>query len=76
MKKETSTDSETEVLRQSIIKNKSNKHCLKDFSGEIFNLTPEMLVSGHRFDAKSAKELSGVAECILRKYEKILSVPK
>lgn len=69
-------DETTETLRQSIIAAKSAKHCIKDFSGEVFELTSEMLVTKGRLDKKQAKELSKTAECILQKYAKLLSVSK
>lgn len=70
----TEIDETTELLRQSIIAEKGKKHCIKDFSGEIFELTADMLVKDRRFDKENAKELSGIAECILQKYEKLLSL--
>ena len=69
-------DDATETLRQSIIKAKSNKHCVRDFSGEVFELTSDMLVSENSFNQEEKSELAGVAECILHKYAKLLSVPK
>ena len=74
MKKEEDIDQVTEELRQSVIKNKSGKHCIRDFSGDIFELTADMLVKDRIFDITQAKELSGIAECILQKYAKLLSV--
>ncbi len=78
MHKDNQTDEVTEMIRQSVIDSKSKKqkekHCIKDFSGEIFELTAEMLVQEHYFNKEEKTELAGVAECILRKYEKILSV--
>ena len=68
------TDETTELLRQSIITAKGNKHCIKDFSGDVFELTADMLVKGRQFDKAQAKELSGIAECILQKYSKMLSL--
>ncbi|MBP5698030.1 MAG: hypothetical protein J6W96_00705 [Alphaproteobacteria bacterium] len=67
-------DKVTEQIRQSIIKTKSEKHCIRDFSGDIFELTEEMLVKDRNFDVNQAKELSGIAEGILQKYAKLLSV--
>jgi len=67
-------DETTELLRQSIILERGSKHCIKDFSGEVFELTEEMLVKDRLFDEKEAKEYSGVAECILKKYDKLLSL--
>ena len=69
-------DETTELLRQSIITSKSAKHCIKDYSGEVFELTADMLVEGRYFDKSQAKELSGIAECILQKYTKLLSLAK
>lgn len=67
-------DETIELVRQSIITTKSGKHCLKDFSGEVFELTANMLVKDRCFNKEEAGELSGVAECILRKYDKMLSL--
>lgn len=67
-------DETTETVRQSIIANKSNKHCIRDYSGSIFELTADMMVHGRTFDKEKARELSGIAEGILRKYAKLLSV--
>ena len=69
-------DDTTELLRQSIIYNKGSKNFTKDYSGDVFELTSDMLVKDSYFDKEEAKELSGVAEGILRKYEKILSIKK
>lgn len=69
-------DEVTETLRQSIISTKGKKNCLKDFSGEVFELTSEMLVAKGGLDKKQIKELSKTAECILQKYAKLLSVFK
>lgn len=74
MNKETEIDEVTENIRQSIIKSKSAKHCIRDFSGDIFELTADMLVKDRMFDVAQSKELSGIAECILQKYSKLLSV--
>lgn len=73
MNKETEIDQVTEEIRQSIIKNKGNKHCIRDFSGDVFELTADMLVKDRIFDITQAKELSGIAECILQKYAKLLA---
>ncbi len=78
MRKDNQTDEITKIVRQSVVdskcKKQKEKHCLKDFSGEIFELTTDMLVEEHYFNKEEKSELAGVAECILRKYEKILSV--
>jgi hypothetical protein len=71
---DTEIDETIELVRQSIITSKSGKHCLKDFSGEVFELTADMLVKEHSFNKEEAKELSGVAECILHKYAKLLAL--
>lgn len=71
---DTEIDETIELVRQSIITTKSKKHCLKDFSGEVFELTSSMLLKERSFNKEETKELSGVAECILRKYEKLLSL--
>lgn len=67
-------DETTELLRRSIVVERGNKHCIKDFSGEVFELTEDMLVKDRLFDEKQAKEYSGIAECILKKYDKLLSL--
>lgn len=69
-------DDATATLRQSVIEAKSNRHCLRDFSGEVFELTPDMLVSKNSFNPEEKSELAGVAECILHKYAKLLSIAK
>ena len=71
---DTEIDETIELVRQSIITTKSKRHCLKDFSGEIFELTPNMLIKERNINSEETKELSGVAECILRKYEKLLAL--
>lgn len=71
---EEEVDKTTEEIRQSIIKNKGSKNCIRDFSGDIFELTADMLVKDRIFDVAQAKELSGIAECILQKYAKLLSI--
>lgn len=71
-------DDMTELLRQSVIDTKvlkqKEKHCIRDFSGAIFELTESMMVKEHCFNKKEETDLAGVAECILRKYEKLLSI--
>lgn len=74
MQKEKDIDQVTEELRQSVIKSKSAKHCIRDFSGDIFELTADMLVKDRIFDITQAKELTGIAECILQKYAKLLTI--
>ena len=69
-------DDATATLRQSVIEAKSNRHYLRDFSGEVFELTPDMLVSENSFNPEEKSELAGVAECILHKYAKLLSIAK
>lgn len=69
-------DETTELLRQSIISKKAEKNCIRDYTGEIFELTADMLVQDRLFDKDKAKDLSGIAECILQKYAKILAVAK
>ena len=69
-------DEATEEIRQSVLEAKSGKHCIKDFSGDIFELTAEMLVGEYKYYHEQKKELAGVAECILRKYSKLLSLSK
>ena len=67
-------DETIELVHQSIITSKSGKYCIKDFSGEVFELSADMLVQERSFNKAEAKELSGVAECILNKYAKLLSL--
>lgn len=69
-------DETTEAIRQSIIETKGKKFCVKDFSGDVFELTPDMMIEGSFFDLTEARELSGIAECILQKYTKLLSLQK
>lgn len=69
-------DETTETIRQSIIETKGKKFCIKDFDGDVFELTSDMLVEGSFFDLTQARELSGIAECILQKYAKMLSMAK
>lgn len=69
-------DEITEAIRQSVIETKSKKFCVKDFSGDVFELTPDMMIEGSFFDLTEARELSGIAECILQKYTKLLSIQK
>lgn len=76
MIKEEDIDKTTEELRQSVIDTKSNKYCIRDFSGDVFELTPEMLVGEYKYSQEQKKELAGIAECILRKYSKLLSLAK
>ncbi|MBQ8751180.1 MAG: hypothetical protein IJZ30_06060 [Alphaproteobacteria bacterium] len=67
----------TETIRQSIIDTKvlkqKKKHCIRDFSGSVFELTEDMLVQEHCFNKEEETDLAGTAECILRKYEKLLT---
>ena len=76
-KKDTIEDT-TQLLRQSVIDTKvfkqKQKHCIRDYSGEIFELTSDMLVKNNNSADEKVLEINGVAECILRKYEKLLSV--
>lgn len=69
-------DETTELLRQSVIASKSKKFCVKDFSGDVFELTSDMLVKDRKFDKKTAGKMSEIAECILQKYAKLLSLSK
>lgn len=68
---------ETEMIRQSIIENKGKKNFLRDFSGDVFELTSDMMVN-QRDNSEPVlnNELSGVAECILQKYARLLSLHK
>ena len=77
MLKQNKEENITEKIRQSVIETKAkknkDKYCIKDFSGEVFELTAEMLVKERYFDNETKNQLDGIAECILRKYEKILA---
>ncbi|MBR5154726.1 MAG: hypothetical protein IKW58_03275 [Alphaproteobacteria bacterium] len=78
MLKRNTPDETTEMIRQSVletkVKKQKDKYCVRDFSGDIFELTTDMLVKEHYFNKEENSDLAGVAECILRKYEKLLSV--
>ena len=76
MSKSENIDEVTEALRQSVIDTKSKKYCLKGFSGDVFELTSDMLVNNFGFDKMEKTEIAGVAECILHKYAKLLSISK
>lgn len=76
MSEQKNIDEITEVVRQSVIETKSKKHCVRDFTGEVFELTPEMRIQGRSFDKEETSELAGVAECILRKYAKLLCITR
>jgi len=68
----------TEILRQSALETKSRrrkeKYCLRDFSGEVFELTEDMLRDARSFNQEEQTELAGVAEKILQKYAKLLKI--
>lgn len=68
-----SVDETTEEVRQSIIATKGKKNFTKDFDGEVFELTAAMLVK-KQDKPQEISETAGVAECILQKYAKVLSV--
>lgn len=72
MVKSPKIDETTELVRQSIIEAKGKKNRIKDFDGEVFELTTDMFVGEYKFDQEQKKELAGIAECILRKYSKLL----
>ncbi|MBR5599656.1 MAG: hypothetical protein IKW39_06420 [Alphaproteobacteria bacterium] len=55
-------------------KKQREKYCVRDYSGDVFELTSDMLVKDHYFDPNDKDSLSATAECILRKYEKLLSI--
>ena len=78
MAKKDTLDDITQILRQSAIDTKvfiqKQKHCIRDYSGTVFELTSDMLVKNNNVTKDDALEINGVAECILRKYEKLLSV--
>ena len=76
MEEKDNIDEAIEEIRQSIIDVKSGKHCLKDFGGDVFELTADMLVGEYKYYREQKKELAGIAECILRKYSKLLSLSK
>lgn len=69
-------DDVTEMLRQSVIETKSKKHCIRDFSGDVFELTSDMLVGEKKRPSDNNCDFSGTAECILHKYAKLLSVAR
>ena len=73
MVKSEEIDETTEAVRQSIIQTKGKKNSIKDFDGDVFELTTDMFVGEYRFDQEQKKELAGVAECILRKYSKLFN---
>lgn len=64
----------TETVRQSIIEKKAQKSYIRDYSGDVFELTSDMLVNEYKFNKTEASELAGIAECILQKYAKLLSL--
>lgn len=66
----------TEAIRQSIIDTKAQKNYVRDYTGEVFELTSDMLVNEYKFNKSEATELAGTAECILQKYSKLLSLQK
>ncbi len=54
-------------------KSQTSQHCIRDFSTDVFELTPEMLVEERSFNIKEQSKFAGIAECILRKYDKVLA---
>ncbi len=66
----------TAAVRQSIIEQKAQKNYVRDFSGDVFELTSDMLVNEYKFNKAESSDLAGVAECILQKYAKLLSLHK
>lgn len=76
MVKSNKIDELTENVRQSIIETKAKKSYVRDYSGEVFELTSDMLINEYKFNQREASELAGVAECILQKYSKLLSLHK
>lgn len=72
--KETDIDEATEAVRQSIIENKGRKNFTKDFSGDVFELTSEMLIRKNTGDFEETSDHAKIAEGILQKYAKMLSV--
>jgi hypothetical protein len=78
MFKKKKTEELTEVIRNSAFETKAKKqkekNCLRDYTGYVFELTSEMLVKERSFESNDKNDLAGVAECILRKYEKLLGV--
>lgn len=66
----------TATVRQSIIARKAQKSYVRDYSGDVFELTSDMLVNEYKFNKEESGELAGVAECILQKYSKLLSLHK
>lgn len=76
MSEQENIDEVTANLRQSVIETRGQKYCLRDFSGEVYELTPEMLVNNYGFNKEEKTEMAGIAECILHKYAKLLSIAK
>lgn len=78
MFKKKKTEELTEIIRNSAFETKAKKqkekNCLRDYTGYVFELTSEMLVKERSFESSDKNDLAGIAECILRKYEKLLSV--
>ncbi len=66
----------TDMVRQSIVETKAKKSYVRDYSGEVFELTSDMLVDEYKFNQNESGELAGVAQCILQKYAKLLSLHK
>lgn len=66
----------TDMVRQSIVETKAKKNYARDYTGEVFELTSDMLANEYKFNQNEASELAGVAECILQKYSKLLSLHK
>ncbi|MCM1323092.1 MAG: hypothetical protein NC218_02805 [Acetobacter sp.] len=66
----------TAQVRQSIVETKAQKSYVRDYTGEVFELTSDMLVNEYKFNKTESSELAGVAECILQKYAKLLSLHK
>jgi hypothetical protein len=76
MSDEDEIDKTTEILRLSALATRGQKHCVRDYSGEVFELTEDMLVRTPQTDIDPKEEYAAVAECILRKYDKLLSLAK
>ncbi len=74
--KNNTDDNITEFVRQSIVQNKGNKDCIRDFSGDVFELTSDMRIKDYYFDQDNKPEINGIAESILHKYARLLCISK
>ncbi len=49
------------------------QNCIRDFGSEVFELTADMIIEERTFNAKEQSQHAGIAECILRKYDKVIA---